>query len=65
MNYSASLISYLTLYQLSFPNAFIGNLFESALTAGFPLKRFAGMTEGLFRYETTQFEIAQPHLREI
>jgi hypothetical protein len=37
-------ISYLTFYQLSFPNAFIGNLFESALTARFPLKTFAGMT---------------------
>jgi hypothetical protein len=43
----ANFISYLTRYPLSFPNAFIGNLFESALTAGFPLKRFAAMTSGL------------------
>jgi hypothetical protein len=29
---------------MSFPNGFIGNLFERALIARFPLNRFAGMT---------------------
>jgi hypothetical protein len=41
--YLASFIWCLTVYQLSFPNALIGNLLESALTARFPLNRFAGM----------------------
>jgi hypothetical protein len=45
-NFWASFISYLTRYQLSFPNAFIGNLVESALTAGFSLNKFAGMASG-------------------
>jgi hypothetical protein len=35
---------YKILNLLAFPNRFIGNLFECALTPGFPLKRFVGMS---------------------
>jgi hypothetical protein len=47
-------------YSTTLSNDFIGNLFHSALTAGFPLNRVAGMTSrllGMNQHNLKQAEI--------